>query len=320
MTTPTSPLWPPPIAAATRRWPVALALALCALWVVGDAAGKGRKPKRRKSIVTFSADYAAAPSYRYANLDAPTCLAELDKRTVSYERVAEARGVLAPVRIPTGVGGVVYRTALPRAKGRVSPWEVFDCRLVLALDDFSQILTAHRIDEVIIFSAWRPPRKGWPKDKLARRHPGALAIDMFKFRQRVDAPKPPAANPTNATPTPGPKGEDEPAEGQPATKAKAPPAEPPTGSATKAAPAKPPRYRWLEVEDHFEGTIGQVTCAAKAGASPPNTPEGIELRALVCEAAAARIFTSMLTPNYDKPHYNHFHFEVTPGVKWRLVR
>ncbi len=175
---------------AARRWPTALAAALCGLWLVSDAqAGKGRRPKRRKSLATFTADYATAPAYHYANLDGPSCLAELDKRKVSYERVAEARGVLVPVRIPDGVGGVLYRTALPRAKGRQSPWEVFDCRLVLALDDFSKILLAHRIDEVIMFSAWRPPGKNWPKDKPARRHPGALAIDMYRFRQQVAGPQ-----------------------------------------------------------------------------------------------------------------------------------
>ncbi|MFO0006556.1 MAG: hypothetical protein ACK559_36105 [bacterium] len=27
----------------------------------------------------------------------------------------------------------------------------------------------------------------------------------------------------------------------------------------------------------------------------------------------------MLTPNYNWPHRNHFHLEVTSGVKWYIV-
>ncbi len=270
----------------TRRWQIGLTVALCALVVGQDAlAGKGRKPGRHKSRATFSADYASAPSYRYGALDAPSCFAELDRRKIRYQRVAEARGVLAPVRIPDGVGAVVYRTALPRSKGRQSPWEVFDCRLVLALHDFSKILVAHHIDEVLIFSAWRPPSKTWKKGKLARRHPGALAVDLFKFRRRV-----PVAQPEDGKPEDG-KPED-----------------------SKL------RSEWLDVKDDFHGKIGQATCTAGDQGPKPATPEAVELRALVCETAAARIFTSMLTPNYDKPHFNHLHFEVTPEVKWHLLR
>ena len=63
------------------RWPTTRAAALCALWLVSDAqAGKGQKPKRRKSLATFGADYAKAPSHQYGRLDAPSCLAELDRR------------------------------------------------------------------------------------------------------------------------------------------------------------------------------------------------------------------------------------------------
>jgi hypothetical protein len=40
----------------------------------------------------------------------------------------------------------------------------------------------------------------------------------------------------------------------------------------------------------------------------------------VCAAADAHLFTTILTPNYDRAHYNHFHLEVTPEVKWHLVR
>ena len=45
-----------------------------------------------------------------------------------------------------------------------------------------------------------------------------------------------------------------------------------------------------------------------------------ELRSIVCEAADQRLFTVILTPNYNRAHANHFHLEVTPDVTWHLVR
>lgn len=131
-------------------------------------------------------DFSSAPSYRYANLARGACFDELAARKIVFRRVDEAPGVLAPVRIPSGVGGVRYRTGLPPEKARTSPFEVFDCRLVLALDDLSAILRPHGIDDVIIFSGWRPPGKTWPKDKAARRHPGGLAVDVKTLRSTVD--------------------------------------------------------------------------------------------------------------------------------------
>ncbi|RLB57956.1 MAG: hypothetical protein DRI90_17340, partial [Deltaproteobacteria bacterium] len=94
---------------------------------------------------------------------------------------------------------------------------------------------------------------------------------------------------------------------------------PPEAKAKTAEP-RGPRTEWLDVKDDFHGKIGQATCTAGDQGPKPATPEAVELRALVCETAAARIFTSMLTPNYDKPHFNHLHFEVTPEVKWHLLR
>jgi hypothetical protein len=242
-------------------------LVVAALIALASAAGAAAKAKKKGQAV-HDPDWAKAPSAIYGRMTAAECHAELGARAISFETVTEAPGVLAPVRIPNGVAGVLYRTELPRDKGRTSPWEVFDCRLVLALHDFGAILGQHGIDEVVIFSAWRPPKKGWPEGKLAQRHPGALAVDVFRLGKRP---------------------------------------------ATEGAPRT-----WLEVEKHYDGTIGAPSCGADA--TVPTTAEGKELRAIFCEAAAARLFTSMLTPSYDAAHFNHLHLEVTPDVKWRLVR
>ena len=188
----------------------------------------------------------------------------------TYTLVQSAPGVLAPVRLPEDVGGVVYRTAIAKHLRATNPYDVFDCRLALALHDFSKVLRAHDIDEVLIFSAWRPPGKQWDDGKLGHRHPGALAIDAYRFGKKL-------------------------ADGQ-------------------------AERTWLEVARDFHGTIGPLPCGSGAAPPTPSTPEARELRSIACEAADQHFFTSILTPNYNRAHFNHFHLEVTPDVRWFLVR
>jgi Extensin-like protein C-terminus len=232
--------------------------------LAGDAHARGA------GHVRFDPDWEKHPAARYAALTAAACLAELGRRQIPFTRVASAPGVLAPVRLPEDVGGVVYRTAIAKHLRGQNPYDVFDCRLALALHDFSKVLRAHDIEEVLIFSAWRPPGKNWDDAKLGHRHPGALAIDAYRFGKKL-------------------------ADGQ-----------------TERV--------WLEVEKDFHGTIGPLPCGTGAAPPRPSTPEARELRSIVCEAADQHFFTSILTPNYNRAHFNHFHLEVTPEVKWVLVR
>ena len=74
----------------------------------------------------------------------------------------------------------------------------------------------------------------------------------------------------------------------------------------------------LEVERDFHGRIGAATCGPGAGPNPAST-EAVELRRILCDAAEARLFNVMLTPDYNYPHRNHFHLEVTAGAKWFVV-
>lgn len=116
------------------------------------------------------------------------CLAELSRRAVAFTRVAELPGVATPLRLPKGVGGVLYRTEAPAHLRDTSPYDVFDCRLVLALSDFSRVLRAHDVDEVLLFSAYRPPRRERrDSDAPGTRHAGGLAIDAHRFGKRGKA-------------------------------------------------------------------------------------------------------------------------------------
>jgi len=200
----------------------------------------------------------------YGQLTPAACLELLDQRHIPYSREEAKRGVKIPVRLTGRVGGVLYRTDFPDGARASVPWEIFDCRLVLSLDDFGEVLRAHSIAEVRIFSAWRPPAKSWPLTEWARRHQGALAIDVRELRKD--------------------NGE------------------------------------VLNVLDHFHGQLGGAQCKPAALPPSPDSAEARELHDLVCAAAAAHVFNSILTPNYNPAHKNHFHLELTPDVDWFMLR
>ena len=200
----------------------------------------------------------------YAALTSEACLAELNRRHVPFSREEPKRGVKIPVRLTGKVGGVLYRTDFPDHERAGVPWEVYDCRLVLSLDDFSEILRAHSVAEVRIFSAWRPPAKSWPMTDWGRRHQGALAVDVRELRKD-------------------------------------------TGEV-------------LNVLEHFTGELGATQCTPTAPPPTPDSSEARELHGLVCAAFEAHVFNSILTPNYNPAHKNHFHLELTPDVDWFMLR
>jgi hypothetical protein len=71
----------------------------------------------------------------------------------------------------------------------------------------------------------------------------------------------------------------------------------------------------LVVERDFHGRIGARTCGPGTGPQPA-TADALELRKIVCDAAAAKLFNVALTPDFNWPHRNHFHLEVTANTKW----
>ena len=69
---------------------------------------------------------------------------------------------------------------------------------------------------------------------------------------------------------------------------------------------------------HFQGKIGAKTCGE--GVRTADTPEARELRSIVCEANDLGVFTYVLSPNFNAAHYDHFHMEIRPTVKWFLYQ
>jgi hypothetical protein len=75
----------------------------------------------------------------------------------------------------------------------------------------------------------------------------------------------------------------------------------------------------LNVRTDFAGDgIGSATCGDRA--KPARAGKASELRDLVCSVDQARIFNLLLTPHYDRRHFNHFHFEVRRGIRWFLTQ
>ncbi len=67
----------------------------------------------------------------------------------------------------------------------------------------------------------------------------------------------------------------------------------------------------LVVDTDFGGHLAGAVCGD--GAAPnPRTTEANLLRLMTCEVVASGSFHVVLTPNFNKPHHNHLHLEVSP--------
>jgi hypothetical protein len=108
------------------------------------------------------------PASRYAALDQAACETELKKRTIAFKRVDTARGVVAPVRLDGPLSGVTFRWNLAASQRKTAVMEIYDCRLVLALDDFAKILARHDVTEVIHLSVYRQCSKA-PQRRVPER-------------------------------------------------------------------------------------------------------------------------------------------------------
>ncbi|MFI5298727.1 MAG: extensin family protein [Polyangiales bacterium] len=222
------------------------------------------EPVASASIDTFTSSVPeGTPATIYSALDGDVCATMLRGRGVPFSEVtAGARGVDRPMRLTGPVRGIVYHSGVAPKDRATSPYEIVDCRLLLAIDDLSRILASHGVVEVVHFSMYRPPSAKVKAGDKRSQHEAALAIDLAEMIK---------------------------------------------GDGSK-----------LNVLNDWHGGIGQKTCGPDAGPSPA-TAEAKEIRKILCDTATARLFNVMLTPNYNAPHKNHFHLEVTRGVKWFIV-
>jgi hypothetical protein len=128
---------------------------------------------------------ADAPNIDYAGLDRAACEAELVRRAIPFARAVETPNVLAPVRLQGPLRGVSVHSLLSPAERARSSSEIFDCRLLLALDDFAGLVAQHGVVEMVHLSAYRPRSANGCTPKYAgKQHCGALAVDIGSFRHK----------------------------------------------------------------------------------------------------------------------------------------
>lgn len=147
----------------SRRAPRALTLA-CAL--VGASASDG--VARADRGTPASPAPATAP-------EAPTaasCLAELDRRGIAYQRI-DRPGIEIGVEVTGPLGGIRWTASSAR------PF-LLDCSLAVSLDEAGRYLAALGISEAVYSSTYS--RRNVRGTNRPSRHSYALAIDLHRFR------------------------------------------------------------------------------------------------------------------------------------------
>ncbi len=130
-----------------------------------------------------------SPAYTYANWTDEAALAELERRQVSFAQETEpVPGVRTPIRLQGPLRGVTIHGSIPEPQRAVTPYEILDARLALALDDLCVLLAEHGVVELVHLTMYRPAA-GWKRVSTppSFRHPGGLAIDVAALRQNDGA-------------------------------------------------------------------------------------------------------------------------------------
>jgi hypothetical protein len=158
---------------------------------------------------------------------------------------------------------------------------VMDCHLALALVELSRTARKHGIKEILFYSTYRPLRK--PPAKC----PKGKGAKRCRRQKRIYAE---------------------------AKNAK-------TRSQHRHALAIDIRWlvtdkgETLDVLEHFDRKNHKDPCSYKA-----STKEGLRLQKFACDLHEKHTFNVMLTPNANKAHHNHFHFDITPDARWYIIR
>lgn len=75
--------------------------------------------------------------------------------------------------------------------------------------------------------------------------------------------------------------------------------------------------RRVSVEHDWEGAIGEPVCGPDARAT---AEKAVIMRNIVCDLTRSGLFHHILTPNYDRPHYDHFHLDIKRDARRAIIR
>lgn len=128
----------------------------------------------------MQANAAQTPAFEFGNLSLEACLARAEEAGVPLQLVTEQStpGIAIPVRLTGPLHGVTFHA---NSSDAGSPYEILDCRLALALNEFARILAAADVTQVVHYSMYRPPRGAWAASRLGGQHAGGLAIDVAEL-------------------------------------------------------------------------------------------------------------------------------------------
>lgn len=166
---------------AALRWISALALCLAFAMTLG---GNMAPAHAKNRYAIEPPDVEQKPAFKYAAMSDADCLAQLDESKFPYTREKETRQVDLPLRITGPVHGVTYKLTKRAEKDpdKTSPSAIADCRLALAIDDFSKVLARHDVVEVEYLSMYRKRGVGYVKPR--KRHPAGRAIDVATLKTK----------------------------------------------------------------------------------------------------------------------------------------
>ncbi|MDC0681748.1 extensin family protein [Sorangium atrum] len=248
----------------------------------------------RFELPAWSASSRAAT---YGALSADACDREMKRRGIPHAPARGAPLVDRPIRITGPLRGVTFRgdgVAKPRS---ASPFDIADCRLVLALDDLAAFLATRGIVEVVHFSMHRPgpagavaPTKAPAKPPAGKKIPHG-AGKAAKPGER--AAKKPAAAP-----------------GRPNQHA--------LGLAIDVAALVKADGTRLDVKADWLGAIGAPPCGPGSEPKAPS-PHALELREILCSISTSGLFNVVLTPNANEAHADHFHFDIKRDARYFLL-
>lgn len=122
-----------------------------------------------------------APALRYGAMSRAACDAELVKRKIPFARAEPTSGVRSPIRLTGPLHGVTIHSASSPRKQAKATYEIFECRLVLALDDFAELAAKKDVVEMQHMSAFRSFKQRGCLSKGSKQHCGALAVDIGTF-------------------------------------------------------------------------------------------------------------------------------------------
>jgi hypothetical protein len=232
------------------------------------------------SLLPLTSDNGVPPAAENLRLSGKQCLSRLTSLGVSYERPTFETPHVTTPVLFTG----------PISGIRVGPRHqnaskrtnaVMDCHLALALVEVAHIAASLGITAIEFYSTYRPLKP--PPKKCPKK--GKARKRCLKKRREYKRTL--AAQKSQHR----------------------------FGRAIDIRWFKTSDARTLDVLEHFERRFGTPPCSYR-----PKSADAQRLADFVCTVYRYRLFNVMLTPNANKAHHNHFHFDLTPGAHWNIIR